>query len=912
MTIAVTVQLITVAIYLFAMALFLRLCFYDLGYLVRVPYIKWIAPFIGVIVLIGMIKPLFAMPSFRTPPVELAPEEHPLIHRYVYRLCELLNAPRPRSIWVDSEPNASASLRYGIFSIAGNNLILTIGLPLVSTFTLRQLTGVIAHELGHFNQKAGMRVPLFAHTLNQLIHRIVYERDTFDQKLDDWSRTAGPIGWFLKLARLFNWLNRGMLWLMMMINHALVSRLLRMMEFDADQYEVAIGGSREFAVTAQTLALIGYSTGKAHEKIGLASLEKRLPDDLPLLIKSELKTLPATERKQILAASEARQAPWYESHPSDSERIQAAAVTRHAGTHKLQAPASILFPNYAKLCKDATRKFYVERAPELLKKSQLVPTASIIQESGRDDEAAKAVERYFQGAFDIHRPIVPIKVPTRPTDDLPGDIERLKAARGRMVTLATQAWGLNREHREHVVVGAIASIAKEAIEKGVPIVPEAFGLTEASVRDADQHIGDAQTEAQAVDAKLRAFESVARERLELGLRLLFDDRAVARLPRERIVADRAETERMLTVVSALERNRPLVNEISRCVAGFSVFVGVIDPNRPHPAVVHLLLHHGENLLSQIRQISNTLNRVAYPFEGTGTANVGEYLVAASPEKEDLGAIASTANELYERFGLLMQRISSRLTLVAENVETALGLARLADASAGADPLAGLYQEIAADKQKKQDAERDAATKNQLIFGPEARAAAAAVLMLALLTWFYLIRETPGSYERPTSRAVVTPHRPSDAPAPPRLGLPSAMAGGLANDSFAPNDRVRYSGPIQTHDAIVIAKASATRWSIGYVTSSSDSQPRREYAVVNAEQLTRPTHRDLMRANGTITPKFIPGDRVIFIQFNTRRTSTVERILSSSPVLSSYLITDIDGEPERKTARENQLRLIPRP
>jgi hypothetical protein len=40
----------------------------------------------------------------------------------------------------------------------GNDLVLTIGLPLVAGFNLREFAGVLAHEFGHFSQGVGMRI----------------------------------------------------------------------------------------------------------------------------------------------------------------------------------------------------------------------------------------------------------------------------------------------------------------------------------------------------------------------------------------------------------------------------------------------------------------------------------------------------------------------------------------------------------------------------------------------------------------------------------------------------------------------------------------------------------------------------------------------------------------------------------
>src|SRR5206468_1593590 len=98
-----------------------------------------------------------------TPPSDLAMDEllaalpetidrsaEPRLFAFVDRLCAAQGAPAPRQIRVDTDVNASAALRHGLISLFRDDLTLTIGLPLARAMTLRELTGVLAHEFGHF------------------------------------------------------------------------------------------------------------------------------------------------------------------------------------------------------------------------------------------------------------------------------------------------------------------------------------------------------------------------------------------------------------------------------------------------------------------------------------------------------------------------------------------------------------------------------------------------------------------------------------------------------------------------------------------------------------------------------------------------------------------------------------------
>ena len=131
--------------------------------------------------------------------------------------------------------NASAHLANWALS-PSKELVLTIGLPLVAGLTLRQFTGVLAHEFGHFSQGAGMRLTLLIRSINRWFTRVVYERDEWDETLAGWSG-QGHIAAILvvAMARASIWTTRRILWVLMHAGHLVSGFLSRQMEFDADR-----------------------------------------------------------------------------------------------------------------------------------------------------------------------------------------------------------------------------------------------------------------------------------------------------------------------------------------------------------------------------------------------------------------------------------------------------------------------------------------------------------------------------------------------------------------------------------------------------------------------------------------------------------------------------------------------------
>jgi Zn-dependent protease with chaperone function len=202
--------------------------------------------FVGVVLVFFMIKPLFARRPRRSQPLALHPGVDAIVYAFIARICDTVGAPMPRRIDLTCDLNAAAGFRRGMWSLFGNDLVLTIGLPLVAGLTLRQFAGVMAHEFGHFTQGFGMRLSYVIRAVNGWFARVVYERDAFDVMLAEWSEDAED--WRIMLlggcAQLGVGCSRLLLKLLMFTGHGVSCFLLRQMEYDADSYEIKLAAAK--------------------------------------------------------------------------------------------------------------------------------------------------------------------------------------------------------------------------------------------------------------------------------------------------------------------------------------------------------------------------------------------------------------------------------------------------------------------------------------------------------------------------------------------------------------------------------------------------------------------------------------------------------------------------------------------
>ncbi|CAN0337322.1 unnamed protein product, partial [Ectocarpus sp. 4 AP-2014] len=335
-------------------------------------FILYAAPLvIGPIAILFMLKPFFTGPRHERRSRSLTRKSEPLLFAFVDMVCQAVRAPKPKRIDVDCQMNASASFRSGLWSMLGNDLVLTIGMPLAAGLSLRQFGGVLAHEFGHFSQGAGMRLTYVLRSVSAWLHRSVYERDAWDEWLASSAADLDlRIGWVLWLAMLMVWFARRVLWLLMMLSMVVVGYVLRQMEYDADRYEARFAGSDSFEATTTKLARLGVAMQKSYSQLGVSHREGKLVDDLPRLVLSNERKLEKTVISDLTDHLRNASTGLFDSHPTDRDRIASAQREAADGVFRLEGPAGRLFTDFDAHCRAATWEFYNETLGGQVKRTQ--------------------------------------------------------------------------------------------------------------------------------------------------------------------------------------------------------------------------------------------------------------------------------------------------------------------------------------------------------------------------------------------------------------------------------------------------------------------------------------------------------------------------------------------------------------
>jgi Zn-dependent protease with chaperone function len=637
-------------------------------------FLIYVAPaFVGAIMILFMIKPLFAGAAREPRRRSVTMHSDPLLFDFVERICQLVGAPMPRRIDIDCDINASASFRRGWLSVlVGRDLVLTIGMPLAAGLSLQQFAGVLAHELGHFSQGTGMRLTYVIRSINRWFVRCVYERDSWDE----WLAGAADgidlrIGLFIYAARAGVWLTRRILWGLMFLGHVVAGFLLRQMEFDADRYETRLAGSQTFDATCRRLRLLGLAWQKTQSDMGDYYSEGRLADNLPKLLVHNLQNLPPEAHKLIAELIDKSEANWFDSHPADKDRIASAGAEQAAGAFRSQLPAAVLFDNFDAAGKNVTWDFYCAAFGQLVQAKSLFSTDNLLARQQQADQADEARDRFFAGGFSGLRGL---RLPVMPS--------------GR--THAAAVWRQElAQARQFMAAGAVAyRAALESLAKAdrclvqsrqarslymsdVRLKKGHFDPPPASSSDATQMRDRALAELSRLDQALTPYEDAVGRRLRASLILVSDPELASRLPEAG--SWRREIGTILPVVAQIASNQASALELRTNNAVLAALLGHLGGYERHEPLIREIIDCSRRVREQLSALRSVFQHTDYPFDhARGQLPVSHYLLKMIPPPEEVGSIFQATDQLLTNLMLLNARALSRLCAIAEQVEAALG------------------------------------------------------------------------------------------------------------------------------------------------------------------------------------------------------------------------------------------------
>ncbi len=631
-----------------------------------------IPAFVTACVLVALLKPLFAKSEKDFPAFELTQANEPFLFEFISRLCRSVGAPPPTSIAVDSEVNASASYLGGI---SDHRLRLTLGLPLVIGLNSRQLAGIIAHEFGHFRQAGGMKTTYLIRMINQFFSAAAFERDAWDAKLTSWSETAGrQLAGIVWIARAAVFIARLLLMGLVLAGHFFCARLLREMEFEADRVETRLAGSKNFATTCRALRLLELCQAAALDELDRYRRESRLPDNWPALIASNVAHVKSEKFRELETKLLEVKTEWHDSHPSDRDRIENAAMEKTAGTFTIELPASKLFTDISGLSRVVTLKLYQHAFDTSFKPESIKNTSQIIAvkqvEIAQGEAALRFVLEQFCGYHTFHLPRFVLGEAIDSTQyRINTEVRRDRLLRD------VRGYALIRKQEEQLMDDLVkVACTRRLIEAGFNTSQATDLFPARNLHEAHFRAQQLAQEEQRIKGQLRGFRQLLGYRLIDALEFLRAEKVLAKTGAGPSVVK--EVARILKAIEAVVKQSPTYEQLhfENRVILLQLAVGESQMDErlaKSISATALRIHH------LFTVVHSTASQFEYPFaHGKGQVSLAYFLLSELPRRDDVAAICGAAVDLENNLDLFLKRSVARLGSLAEKVESAFGFAPL--------------------------------------------------------------------------------------------------------------------------------------------------------------------------------------------------------------------------------------------
>lgn len=638
--------------------------------------------FAGVILIFFLIKPLFTTQFRLEKPRQLKREEAPGLFLLAEKICQAVNAPLPDRIDIDFQANASAQLKAGLGMFLSRRLILTVGLPLAAGMNQRQLAGVLAHEFGHFSQGFGMRLSYIIRQINTWFFRVVYERDRFDERLLKLYRRQSilmrPI-WGVALVGVE--IARRILWVFMMIGHAINAYLMRQMEYDADRYEARLVGADTFEKIFHEMLELNKAVQTMRQDLAQAWQERRLSDDLNVHILTNVQELPTSARREIKESFTRADSRWYDTHPSVGERLDRIWREAPRGVYRSDRPAAELFADFEALSRQATLGFYRDAIGADFTPRHLVSSHILIERRRKLEEDKKVAKRYFQGLLSMIHPPRLQEFKLWPPQSLEAMQRSLKATRQpfeSIMTMIEVRKVLVKIHESEVIIlralqaSALISAGLRNMDK------EDYGLDELTNRGAKDAYDKAMGQQYRVRREMEEFETSLSLRLRTALEMLQIPELRHQLPDAPNLLK--EARELLPVLQPMTETLESIRDIRHELVIMVTLLEQLSKQQHNPKLAGKVQAAASNLYQQLLGLKDTYKEIKNPLEhgGEASAFIGRYLVGEMRESEGYSGLVLRGQETLDRFFMLYFRILGRLAAIAEKVEESQGIKPLPD------------------------------------------------------------------------------------------------------------------------------------------------------------------------------------------------------------------------------------------
>ena len=592
----------------------------------------------GPLVVLFMLKPLIAPRSEPELGPTLDRDEQPALFALIDGLCETLGAPVPRRVEVRADVNAAAAFRNGLWSVfRRGDLILMIGLPLAAGLNVRDFAGVLAHEFGHFRQGLAMRLSYVVRRVNGWFARVVYQRDDWDVALDD--GTQSEYGWviffclFLKLAVA---ITRGVLWVLMMVSHAVSGFVSRQMEYDADAAAVLVAGQEHTGRVLTELTLLNGLFGDTLENPDPRLAPGELHDNIPEFVAEQARLVDSTQRAALRDRELAEKTGLFDTHPSLRARDRHARGLDLPGVLADTAfgrPARDLFADFRPLSKAVTYAFYREHLGDALEERRLRPTKDLIAEVDAAASEHDGLTEFVGGVLDRGRPPRLALKPVTAPQDPKAVVSELRQARARLQQHRDEAAAALNEADTVRRAWMRAEVLCEVLRAHPERAKQVLAGSRESARELERVVAECPAKLKAANARrLTAYDGPLTRRVDAALALLASPAIRSYVPEHRELRPRAEA--LAATATRLAAVAAAMDTVDRVRAKQEALMALLPRLGQRTKLVSAMRVGEQALRSGVATLAQRAEGLRYPEPGEATGTDDGFELLDEPDAPD--------------------------------------------------------------------------------------------------------------------------------------------------------------------------------------------------------------------------------------------------------------------------------------
>lgn len=312
---------------------------------------------VGLIVLLGLLKPLVVPARRGVPRLPLHRSQEKLLWAWIEQLTRMLGTPVPEAIALECSTDVRVCGARGWLVHRPGEL--TLGLPLLASLKAEELLGLVARELAPYRRGAARGRVGLIRGLHGWAWRGVFEQDRWDQWLARKTRRPGwHVGKCLLPLHALQWITRAMLFVPMFLADTLAGPIVRRALLDADRCTARLCGRRSWRSAVARERIAAFQWEGLLAELDFLAREQRLPDSLPHELMQRMAEVTPELGTALLETVARPVEQLFDSRPDDAQRQSAVADADEQGPLAAGWPAWLLLEHGVECARRLTRELY--------------------------------------------------------------------------------------------------------------------------------------------------------------------------------------------------------------------------------------------------------------------------------------------------------------------------------------------------------------------------------------------------------------------------------------------------------------------------------------------------------------------------------------------------------------------------